>query len=92
MLVVLCLASVTRAQNEIVVDPNASVRTLDGKFNAIKVSGGIDLYLSQSDNIAIAVSAANDNLKAGILAGIVFPVLLLLGIFLCRKSAKPDLI
>ena len=55
-----------KAQNEIVVDPNASVRTVAGEFDAIKVSGGIDLYLSQSDNIAVAVSAANENYKAGI--------------------------
>ena len=54
------------AQNEIVVDPNASVRTVSGVFDAIKVSGGIDLYLSQSDNIAVAVSAGNENYKAGI--------------------------
>jgi len=54
------------AQNEIVVDPNASVRNVTGKFDAIKVSGGIDLYLSQSDNVAVAVSAGNENYKEGI--------------------------
>ena len=54
------------AQNNIVVDPDASVRNVMGHFDAIKVSGGIDLYLSQSDNIAVAVSAANENYKAGI--------------------------
>ena len=42
--------------------------------------------------VGFVSGAFDDNLKAGILAGIVFPVLLLLGIFLCRKSAKPDLI
>ena len=57
---------VARAQNEIVVDPNASERTVNGNFTAIKISGGIDLYLSQSDNIAIAVSAANETIKEGI--------------------------
>ncbi len=65
-LVMLCFASVSHAQNEIVVDPNASTRILAGQFTAIKISGGIDLYLSQSENIAIAVSAANENLKEGI--------------------------
>jgi hypothetical protein len=54
------------AQNEIVVDANASVRNVTGQFDAIKVSGGIDLYLSQSDNIAVVVSAANEDYKAGI--------------------------
>lgn len=66
VLLVMCLTSVTRAQNDIVVDPNASIRILAGNFNAIKISGGIDVYLSQSDNIAIAVSAANENIKEGI--------------------------
>jgi Putative auto-transporter adhesin, head GIN domain len=66
VLVVVFFTSASRAQNDIVVDPNASGRTLVGNFNAIKVSGGIDLYLSQSDNIAIAVSAANENFKADI--------------------------
>jgi Putative auto-transporter adhesin, head GIN domain len=55
-----------KAQNEIVVDPNASVRTVTGQFDAIKVSNGIDVYLSQSDNIAVAVSAASENYKEGI--------------------------
>jgi len=66
VLAVMFLASATRAQNEIVVDPNASVRTVNGNFNAIKISGGIDLYLSQSDNEAIAVSASEERFKEGI--------------------------
>ena len=59
-------AYVARAQNEIVVDPNASVRTVNGNFTAIKVSGGINLYLSQSNEVAIAVSAAEERFAAGI--------------------------
>ncbi len=51
------------AQNTLVVDPNATVREVKGDFKAIKVSGGIDLYLSQSDNVAIAVSAAEERYK-----------------------------
>ncbi len=66
MLVVLCFTVATRAQNEIVVDPNASERTVSGNFDAIKVSGGIDLYISQSDNKAVAVSASSENYKAAI--------------------------
>jgi hypothetical protein len=57
---------IAMAQKEIVVDPNASLRTVAGQFNAIKVSGGIDLFLSQSENMAIAVSAGNENIKEGI--------------------------
>ena len=52
-----------QAQNTLVVDPNATVREVKGDFKAIKVSGGIDLYLSQSDNVAIAVSAAEERYK-----------------------------
>ena len=61
-----CFVLISHAQNDVVVDPNASVRTVAGEFVAIKVSGGIDLYLSQSDKIAVAVSAANENYKEGI--------------------------
>jgi hypothetical protein len=56
----------SNAQNEIVVDANASIRNVTGQFDAIKVSGGIDLYLSQSDNMAVAVSASNEDYKEGI--------------------------
>ena len=38
-------------------DANAEVRNVSG-FHAIKVSDAIDLYLSQSDNEAVAVSAS----------------------------------
>jgi hypothetical protein len=65
-LVACCFVFSTNAQNDIVVDPNASVRNVTGQFDAIRVSGGIDLYLSQSDNIAIAVSAADEKFKEGI--------------------------
>lgn len=58
------------AQNILVVDPNASVRSLEGNFNVIKVSGGIDLYLSQSAEVAIAVSAADEKFKNGIITTI----------------------
>ncbi len=66
LLAVSCFAFISKAQNDIVVDANASVRTIAGQFDAIKVSGGIDLYLSQSDHVAIAVSAGNENFKEGI--------------------------
>ncbi|HMC99607.1 MAG TPA: head GIN domain-containing protein [Ferruginibacter sp.] len=49
-----------KAQNEMVVDPNAEVRTLNGSFSSIKVNGAIDVYVSQSDNEAVAVSASED--------------------------------
>ena len=36
--------------------------------------------------VGMVSSALGDNLKMGILAGVIFPVLLLSGIVLCRKS------
>jgi hypothetical protein len=57
---------IVNAQKDIVVDANATERKIEGQFDAIKVSGGIDLYLSQSDHIAIAISASNENFKEGI--------------------------
>lgn len=66
ILIVLFFTLAASAQNDIVVDPNASARQLTGSFTAIKISDGIDLILSQSDNIAVAVSAADEKIKAGI--------------------------
>jgi hypothetical protein len=43
-------------------DPNAEVRNVSG-FHAIKVSHGIDLYLSQSASEAVAVSAAEEKFR-----------------------------
>lgn len=63
---VACVGFTAMAQKEIVIDPNASVRTMEGQFDAIKVSGGIDLYISQSDSVAVAVSAGNEKFKEGI--------------------------
>lgn len=54
------------AQKQFVVDPNAETRSINKSFHEIKVSGGIDIYLSQSDKEAIAVSASEDKFKANI--------------------------
>ncbi len=51
------------AQKALVNDPNAEQRTLNSSFNAIKVSGGIDLYLSQYETESIAVSASEEKYK-----------------------------
>jgi Putative auto-transporter adhesin, head GIN domain len=66
IIMTVCSLLTAIAQKDIVVDPNASVRTVEGQFDAIKISGGIDLFLSQSENIAIAVSAVSENFKDGI--------------------------
>ena len=66
-LAVLAVAVLTaKAQNDVVIDPNAEVRTLGGSFHSIRISGGMDLYLSQSSTESLAVSASEDRFKAGI--------------------------
>lgn len=54
------------AQKSIVVDPNATSRVVSGSFNSIKITDGVDVYLSQSDQVAIAVSANSDSQKEAI--------------------------
>jgi hypothetical protein len=46
----------------IINDKNAEVRNV-GTFSGIKVSGGIDVFLSQSDNYALAISASEDKYR-----------------------------
>ena len=65
----LLIAGVTltaSAQKEIVNDPNAEVRSITGSFDKIRISGGIDLFLTQSDEEAVVVSASQDKFKEGI--------------------------
>jgi len=54
------------AQKQLVVDPNAEMRSISGSFNSINVSGGIDLYISQSDKESVAVSASEEKFKNAI--------------------------
>lgn len=60
------LTTLSNAQ-QYVIDAHAQKRDISGSFNSIKISGGIDLYLSQSANEAVAVSAEDpkylDNIK-----------------------------
>jgi hypothetical protein len=49
----------------IINDKNAEVRNV-GVFTGIKVSGGIDVYLSQSNEYALAVSASNEKYNVNI--------------------------
>ncbi|MEO5907875.1 MAG: head GIN domain-containing protein [Ginsengibacter sp.] len=57
----------------VINDKNAEVRNVIS-FSAIKVSGGIDVYLSQSDEEALALSASDestrDNIKTEVKNGI----------------------
>jgi hypothetical protein len=52
----------TYAQTKEINDPNAQVRNVSG-FHAIKVSHAIDLYLSQSNDEVVAVSAAKEEYR-----------------------------
>lgn len=52
-----CITLSAAAQTKTYNDPNAQVRAVSG-FHAISVSGGIDLYLTQGNDEAVAVSAA----------------------------------
>jgi hypothetical protein len=54
------LVMATNAQQ--INDPNVEVRPLKG-FNSIKISNAIDLYLSQGNEEAVAVSADKESLR-----------------------------
>ncbi|MDQ6843889.1 MAG: DUF2807 domain-containing protein [Bacteroidota bacterium] len=53
------------AQQNIINDINAEARSI-GAFSGIKVSGGIDVYISQSNDYALAVSAAEEKYRHNI--------------------------
>jgi hypothetical protein len=50
------------AQETIINDKNAEVRNV-GQFNAIKVSGAIDVFISQGNEDAVAVSASEEKYR-----------------------------
>lgn len=50
------------AQKQVINDENAEPREI-GSFSAIRVSNAIDVYLSQSDEEALAVSAINPEFR-----------------------------
>lgn len=55
-----------QAQKEFINDPHAETRKINGSFSGIKVSGSIDIYLSQAGEEAVAVSAPDEKIKSGI--------------------------
>lgn len=59
--VLVALTSV--AQQQMVIDANASLRTLKGSFDKIIVANAIKLIITQSDNESIAVSATEEKYK-----------------------------
>ena len=73
LLVLASAALLTHAQKTIVNDANAEKRTIPG-FSGIKVSGGIDIYITQGDEDGIAVSASEikyrDRIKTEVKEGL----------------------
>src|SRR6266699_1615783 len=51
-----------KSQNQVINDPNVQVRNVSS-FRTISIGDGIDLYLTQSDNDAVAVSAASEDIR-----------------------------
>lgn len=73
-IVVTLVCLTTFAQDKMINDKNAEVRNVPG-FNAIKVSGGINIYLSQSQSEAVAVSASEEKYRDRIKTEVVNDVL-----------------
>jgi hypothetical protein len=64
-MLIMCLGFLfAYAQNEknLVVDANAEARTVNS-FTAIEVSDAIDLYISQGNTEAVAISGSTDDIK-----------------------------
>ncbi len=65
LLLLFTVFSIQSFGQTIINDKNAEVRNV-GSFSAIKASGGIDIYLSQSDDYALAVSASEEKYRDAI--------------------------
>lgn len=65
------LSSVAQDEKVFVNDSNAQPRNIAGPFSAISVSGAIDLYLSQSDEEVVVVSAAESKYRNRIITEVV---------------------
>lgn len=68
-LILLCtgwFVSPAQETKHLVRDPNAQQRSV-GSFTGIQVSGAIDVYVTQSKETAVAVSAANTDIRDNII-------------------------
>jgi hypothetical protein len=54
---VVAASFISMAQEKLIQDPNVEKRSVTG-FHTIRIEDGIDLYLTQDDNEAVAVSAS----------------------------------
>jgi len=66
LLTFLALGIVPATAQKTINDPNAELRNV-GPFNAISVSSAIDVMLSQSEQAAVAVSAADAQMRSHII-------------------------
>lgn len=55
-----------QAQKQLINDPNAEVRNIDASFTSVNISGGIEVYFSQGNTDALAVSAAKQEYTGAI--------------------------
>ena len=60
--ILILLSTNVLAQETMINDKNAEVRNVSG-FNAIRISGSIEVYLSQGNSEAVAVSASEEKFR-----------------------------
>lgn len=63
LLVLLFINGLVFGQKEFVLDANASMRPITGRFSKIKISGPLKVYLSQSAEESLAISASEEKFK-----------------------------
>ena len=52
-------AALTAQQTKVFNDPNAKMRTISGAFTKISVSSGVRLYITQSNEVSLAISVSD---------------------------------
>lgn len=63
LLSIACLTAAAQKPT-IINDPKAKVRNITGSFTKVSVSSGIELYLSQSNETALAISVSDDKYES----------------------------
>ena len=64
-LLFIVISSQVFSQETVINDANAEVRSVDA-FSGLKVSGGINVYMSQGDDYSLAVSASEEKYRDNI--------------------------
>ncbi len=59
MCLMLCSLAMAAQQTKVYNDPNAKVRTISAAFTKLNVSSGVQLYLTQGNEVSLAVSASD---------------------------------